>query len=300
MAVIDLKDRIEALYVPSITEHPRRLRLEHAIDVCERRIWLRSHWAITSERSPAFWRRRALEEADAKRLASELRAIGYSIGSESIINISPRISVSASWFMNGGKRTPLMVGSDTIPVGIVAHAMGLKHGYMLDNDAIHDVPASEPEHDRVCNRVERIVQARRAPEIAEGAPCDGCQFNDLCHGSRLSREVNCRSCAHARTDDSGEWRCNAGHNADEQDGCPAHVLHPSLVPWELDKENSTRTFAAWRLPDGRILRNGDPDADGAHVFESREIIADPAVCLAQDATIEALRTRMGARIESGD
>lgn len=126
--------------------------------------------------------------------------------------------------------------------------------------------------------------------------CKMCQAHDLCHGSKLTREVNCRTCAHSTPLDDGQWRCER-HDADgipseyQRTGCESHALHPDLVPWEMDKpvDEWTPVF----IIGNKRVANGEADA---HIFSSREIIANPNACDPEDEGLRGLREGMEGRV----
>ena len=92
-----------------------------------------------------------------------------------------------------------------------------------------------------------------------------CSAHDLCHGSGLSREVNCRTCSNVTPTKEGNWFCERWGaevpNEHQEKGCPSHVLHPDLVPWERESVGE-QWHAAYN---GRI--NGGPELDGAKSSE---------------------------------
>jgi len=154
--------------------------------------------------------------------------------------------------------------------------------------------------EKAIQRGKDIVSADRPPLRINGDPswwqCKMCQAHDLCHGSKLTREVNCRTCAHSTPLDDGQWRCER-HDADgipveyQRTGCESHALHPDLVPWEMDKpvDQWTPVF----IINGKRVANGEADA---HIFSSREIVANPAACDPEDEELRGLREGMEGRV----
>jgi hypothetical protein len=67
--------------------------------------------------------------------------------------------------------------------------------------------------------------------------CKMCSGHDLCHGSRITREVNCRTCAHSTPETDGTWSCarfgGAMPVAWQRQAHECHAMHPGLVPWEV-------------------------------------------------------------------
>jgi len=102
--------------------------------------------------------------------------------------------------------------------------------------------------------------------------CKMCSCYSFCHQSQLTREVNCRTCAHSTPHDAGIWTCDRYQEAlsyqAQLDGCSSHVLHPDLVPWPLVRDECTPHIAAYNI-DGTIVYNGEP---GVGVIESETLV----------------------------
>ena len=140
------------------------------------------------------------------------------------------------------------------------------------------------------DRGHRITSSDRIPPpISTDATwyqCKLCSHHAFCHKSALP-EVNCRTCAHSTACKDSTWRCER-HKADnipldfQTKGCADHVLHPDLVPWELDEDASTEWQAVYII-DGKPVLNGP---DGYH---SSEIVANPLVCAHHDKTISEVK-----------
>jgi hypothetical protein len=67
--------------------------------------------------------------------------------------------------------------------------------------------------------------------------CKMCDGWDLCHGSRVTREVNCRTCAHSTPEADGTWSCARFGGemplAWTREAHECHAMHPELVPWSV-------------------------------------------------------------------
>lgn len=91
--------------------------------------------------------------------------------------------------------------------------------------------------------------------------CKYCKFYDICHVSRLTKAINCRTCAHSTPKSDGTWTCELFHEDIPVDwqtqGCKCHVLHPDLTPWELETDLGVGTSAAYRMEDGQLIINGN-------------------------------------------
>lgn len=80
--------------------------------------------------------------------------------------------------------------------------------------------------------------------------CKCCDFYGFCHGDTLP-QVNCRTCAHCtiREHDIYCERWESPIPVDGQRvGCRSHVIHPDLVPWEMEE------FDQWNCRyNGRVV-----------------------------------------------
>jgi CRISPR/Cas system-associated exonuclease Cas4 (RecB family) len=90
--------------------------------------------------------------------------------------------------------------------------------------------------------------------------CKFCSCHDFCFGSKKTKEVNCRTCAHSTAKADSTWHCakfDASIPTDYQyKGCDSHVIHPDLVPWKLISSRNTETVACYEV-DGKQWLNGE-------------------------------------------
>ncbi len=96
---------------------------------------------------------------------------------------------------------------------------------------------------------------------------------DFCHQSKLTNQVNCRTCAHSTATNESKWTC-ARYDGDviplniQYLGCSGHVFHPDMVPWQI--KDSGNSHQATYIVDGQEVLNGvDENGNGT---DSREII----------------------------
>jgi hypothetical protein len=149
------------------------------------------------------------------------------------------------------------------------------------------------------DRGKRIALSDRMPEPLSADPswyvCKYCPAHEFCHKSRTTREVNCRTCAHSTAKPDSTWRCER-HDSDgipvefQRQGCDSHVLHPDLVPWQV--QEGPDEWTAIYIIDGKPVANGEPNET---TFSSREILANPKTCANTDEFIQAIR-KDGGRI----
>ncbi len=170
-----------------------------------------------------------------------------------------------------------------------------------DDDRLHIERVKLDEHHAktLIARGHRIALSERLPEPCNGASpdwyqCRFCAAHSFCHSSTMTQEVNCRTCAHATPTKDSKWICER-HGSQEiptqfqHEGCDSHVFHPDLVPWELDRDNSTEYTACWTI-DGKPVMNGE---DG---YKSSELLANLHACLSDDPIIDGIRRAFDGRI----
>ena len=180
----------------------------------------------------------------------------------------------------------------------------LYYAVCKDNDEIYTerVKLDKDVANQIIERGKRIVFSNRMPEpIAGGSAswyeCKYCPGHDICWGSKLTKEVNCRTCTFSTAMEDGAWTCARFDRVEipfenQTQGCECHVLHLDLVPFQLDAEKSTETTAVWII-NGKPVANGEADAN---VYGSSEIVANAAACAKHDDFTTAMREEMGARV----
>jgi CRISPR/Cas system-associated exonuclease Cas4 (RecB family) len=288
---------------------------------CDRRLWLSFRWAVIERfdgRVLRLFRRGRNEEAT---VVADLEAIGATVENtgerQSRVDFGSHVSGSVDGIVSGlptakKRRAVLEIKTHSAKSFAEVRAKGVKEAhlthwvqmqvYMLgmklerglyfavnkDNDAIHTewIHFDRDGAEAAVERAKRIALAERMPEPISADPewyqCKLCSYSTFCHESKMTKEVNCRTCAHSTPKADSTWRCER-HDADgiptefQREGCESHVLHPDLVPWALDTDHSTQVMAAY-LVEGVILQNGEPDAN---VYSSKEIVANLKGCLSE-------------------
>jgi len=149
-----------------------------------------------------------------------------------------------------------------------------------DSDSIHCefFDFDQSEFEKYEKKAGRIIFADRAPPRLSEDPswfeCKFCSANDLCHGSKLTKEVNCRTCANSTAMDDGTWHCQHWDMTipdlnSQLAGCDNHVLHPDMTPgWEME---GTNNGVIWLTKEGPI--HNAPEG-----YLSREIVANWQAC----------------------
>lgn len=137
------------------------------------------------------------------------------------------------------------------------------------------------------DRAQRLIASDRPPAPISPDPswyqCKMCNAHDLCHISKLTKQVNCRTCCQSTARPDGRWFCEHWQSeipADNQlTGCDQHLLHPDLVP-------------GWAYNDGWIT----PCGTITDAYSSSEIVANWKACATGDKGIEAIKQAFGAKV----
>jgi hypothetical protein len=116
-------------------------------------------------------------------------------------------------------------------------------GVCKDDDAIHDerVRYDKDAAEEIVTRAKSIaLNIAPPPRISENPSwyiCKMCNAYDLCHGSKLNREINCRTCTHSTASADGAWICERGgaeiSEENQRKAYDCHAMHPELTPWEV-------------------------------------------------------------------
>ena len=173
-----------------------------------------------------------------------------------------------------------------------------------DDDRIYTERVKlDPERAQaLLERASRISLSDRMPEPLSTDPtwfeCKLCDAHEFCHKTKLTKQVNCRTCAHVSALEDGSWHC-ARHQAGgipvefQKAGCEHHVLHPDLVPWRR-LESSSAWEAVYEIRDQRI-RNGEADA---FVYGSKELVSAGDAIV--DETVQKVRSVFDGKVSEPD
>lgn len=171
-----------------------------------------------------------------------------------------------------------------------------------DDDRIYTerVKYDKAVAEKFIERGHRLALSDRMPPPISTDPswyqCKFCDAHEFCHSTKTTKHVNCRTCAHSTAKEDSTWRCER-HDADgipvefQREACESHVLHPDLVPWQM--KDGLDQWTAIYVIEGKDVANGDGDA---HVYTSREILANPKMCSMGDEYVERLRQQFDGRI----
>ena len=243
---------------------------------CDRWLWLSFRWAVIERfegRILRLFRRGQMEEAT---IISDLEAIGIvfkKTDGQARVDFGSHVSGSVDGIIESGvpdapkarhvaefKTHSLKSFNDLVAKGVqqskpmhwaqmqvYMHGLGIHRALYVavckDDDRLYterlhyDNNAAE----KLVDRGRRIAQADRMPEPLSTNPtwyeCKFCAAHEFCHKTKLTKEVNCRTCAHSTATAAGNWECAKWGNDIPEDfqhkGCSSHVLHPDLVPWKM-------------------------------------------------------------------
>lgn len=149
--------------------------------------------------------------------------------------------------------------------------------------------------ERVITSPEPLPRINNDPAWFE---CKFCPARDICHGGKLPA-VNRRTCAHAtpEMDGDGRWSCaKCGSNltaAQQAQACADHLYIPALVTFaEQVDANEAENWIAYRMPDGRVFRNGNRPERGEYSSEELRVMDRGMI---GDAGADLIRKELDAR-----
>lgn len=285
---------------------------------CDRALWLSFRWAVYpkfSGRILRVFRRGQNEEAT---IVDDLEAIGMDIWHTGADQISVKFGAHVSGSLDGiiksgvpeapskqhiaefkthSKKSFDQVVKEGVAKSKPTHYIQMQC-YMLgtkidralyvaickDNDEIYTerVRFDKEVAEKYIHRGQSIALSDTMPAPLSTDPswyqCKFCDFHSFCFKTKLTENVNCRTCAHSTALENSTWRCEL-HESNgipvdfQRTGCESHVLHPDLVPWERKPRPDDGT--AVYVIDGKDVLNGHGDSN---VYSSHEILANPSAC----------------------
>lgn len=272
---------------------------------CERWLWLSFRWAVIEKfpgRILRLFRRGQLEE---ETIIDDLESIGCVIDdSQMRVEFGWHIGGSVDGIINNGlpespnKRHVLEIKTHSlksfsdlqkngvekskpmhfVQMQLYMHGTGVDRAFYYavckDNDEVYTdrVRYDKDFADKYIYRAIKIVKNPELPQPITNDPtwyqCKFCAAHDFCHASKLTKEINCRTCAHSTPKENDTWYCERWQDSIpiefQRVGCRAHVVHPQLTPWYL--HGSQGQWSAIFDIDGEQVINGE---DG---IDSRELI----------------------------
>ena len=301
---------------------------------CDRWLWLSFRWAVQPQfpgRILRLFRRGQMEEAT---IVSDLRAIGMDVRTsrqQARVDFGAHVSGSIDAIIESGvpaapkKRHVAEFKTHSsksfadlekngvekskpehfVQMQLYMHGTEIDRAMYLavckDDDRIYTerVRYDKEVAEKFIRRGHYLATSDRMPPPISTDPswyqCKFCDGYDLCHGSKTTKNVNCRTCANATPLSDGTWHCAKWDDvvpfSHQKDGCESHVLHPDLVPWQ--RKDSPVDFVAIYEIGGQDVANGDP---GEGVYGSRELLANAAACAGEWKQLKDLRREFNGRI----
>jgi CRISPR/Cas system-associated exonuclease Cas4 (RecB family) len=295
---------------------------------CERYLWLSFRWAVIEKfegRLLRLFRRGQLEET---QIIKDLRSIGVDIRStQDKVDFGKHFSGSVDGIIYSGlsesnkkhvaefkthskksfddlEKSGLQKSKPLHYAQMQVYMLGLKidRGFYLavckDDDRIYTerIRLDKDFAEKLVEKAHRITMSDRLPPPITTDPtwyeCKFCPAHEFCHKSKMTLEVNCRTCAHVTAKEDSTFYCERWEDSipgkNQYEGCPSHVLHPDLVPWKM--ESAHDQWHAIYYIDGKPVLNGE---DG---FASSEILANPSECANPCEFTQALREEFDGRI----
>ena len=293
---------------------------------CDRKLWLGFRWAVRENfpgRILRVFRRGQNEEA---QVVADLQAIGMKVratgAAQTRVDFGSHVSGSIDGIITAGVpdaprkshvleiKTHSRKSFDALEKEGVEKAQP-KHfaqvqTYMLgtgvdralyvavckDDDRLYTerVELDKERAQKLVERGKRLATQDEIPPPISTDPtwfeCKWCSAHDLCHGSKVTKEVNCRTCAHSTAEADSTWTCaRHGGNAMPTDWMreahDCHALHEHLAPWPITYDEAGD---AVHVIDGVEVRG----------FASTELVANPKACI--DPPLVALRTKFGGKV----
>jgi hypothetical protein len=303
---------------------------------CDRWLWLSFRWAVVEKFSGRMLRLFRRGHNEEQQIISDLRAIGLDVrtpsAGQSRVDFGSHVSGSLDARIEkgvpGGERIPhiaefkthsLKSFNDLRNKGVrdakpmhwsqmQAYMLGTGLEWALyvavckDDDRIHTerIALDKSAAQKLVDKGRRIALSDRMPEPLSADPtwyeCKYCAGHDQCFGSKTTKQVNCRTCAHSSALSDSTWHCARWDDLIPVDaqhaGCESHVLHPDLVPWPIQTDQNANEWQAVYLIGGKKMANGEP---GEGVYSSKELLANAEAC--SDEEVQKLRAEWpGSRV----
>tara|TARA_R110000824_G_scaffold243247_1_gene431873 strand:+ start:3322 stop:4359 length:1038 start_codon:yes stop_codon:yes gene_type:complete len=282
---------------------------------CERWLWLSFRWAV-KEKFPGrilrLFRRGQNEEAT---IIEDLKRIGVKFSfHQEFVDLGSHVGGSTDGTIESGvpgaekarhvaefKTHSKQSFSDLLKKEVKASkpqhwaqvqlymlGTGIKRALYLavckDDDRIYTerVKFDKEAAEALRDRGHRVALSDRMPDPLSSDPswyqCKWCPAHSFCFERQMTKQVNCRTCAHATAEKDSTWSCARWSSKDipldfQATGCDSHVLHPDMVPWN-QKDSADPHEAVYEIA-GKDVRNGEGDA---FTFSSKELIVGGEAC----------------------
>mgnify|MGYP001765960306 CR=1 FL=1 len=232
------------------------------------------------ERDPETGRQFAFKEGHFAGSCDGIIANGPGIASPALLEVKTHNADSFAKLVKHGVKAshPTHYAQMQVYMAAFGLTQAMYFAVCKDDDTIHTemVDFDPVAADTLKTKAQRIISDQVPPPPISTDPtwyeCKMCNaHHDMCHCSKLTKQVNCRTCAHSTPELDGTWHCahwNATIPTVEAQiaGCDSHLLHPDLVPFQVQVRHER---IIWITPHGEI--------DTAK-YKSREIVANAKAC----------------------
>ena len=276
---------------------------------CDRYLWLSFRWAVAEDFPGRILRLFRRGENEEHTIVADLMAVGVKVvGRQRRLDFGCHVSGSIDGIAESGipesPKTPHILEFKShnkksfddlekngvekskpmhfVQCQVYMLGAGLTRaqyiGVCKDDDRMH---AERLRFDRAVAekyvlRGQTIATSDNAPAPVSSNPswyqCVTCSGHDLCHGSKLTKHANCRTCCHSTAQQDGNWHCTHWDaiipTEAQYAGCDHHVIHPDLTPWKYEPADGG---VIW-------LTQAGPVHNAASAYKSCEIIANAAGC----------------------
>ena len=301
---------------------------------CERYIWIIFRWVVTPKHKPRIKRLFQRGKEEEARVVRQMRSSGVDVRStgnnQETVDLGCHVGGSIDGIIHHGvpiapnKKHILEIKTHSlksfndlekngvekskpehfIQMQLYMHGMKIDRAIYFavckDNDETHEerIKYDKDIAEKYIKKGHKIALLDNIPEKISNDPswyqCKICPANEFCHQAKLTKNVNCRTCAHVTAKEYGTWSCER-YDYDnipvdnQRIGCESHVIHPDMVPWER-KETQDRWQATYII-EGKEVVNGEACAS---VYASHELIAGKTLCA--DEKFNELREFFDSRI----
>jgi hypothetical protein len=297
-------------YHESKAEQPRaHMGVSLIGNECERYLWLNFRWAVKPKfpgRILRLFRRGHLEE---NQIILDLKNIGINVtDQQKRVNFNYHVSGSIDGIIKGGvpeaPKSEHLLEMKTyndkrfnklnkegveksdpvyfIQCQVYMDGLGIKRALFYavnkNTDEIYTerIRLNKEVSQKYITRAQRIAMSDRLPYPISTDPtwykCKMCNMHSFCHETNLTKEVNCRTCAHSTAKEDNTFYCELHSGVIpieyQYEGCRSHVLHPDLVPWMSIEDASTEKSCAYEI-DGQMALNGEEGVSSLEILEGK-------------------------------
>lgn len=295
-------------YHESKPEYPRpHMGVSLIGNECDRYLWLNFRFAVAPEfpgRILRLFRRGHLEE---NQIILDLKNIGINVtDQQKRVNFNYHVSGSIDGIIKGGipeapkaehllemktyndkrfnklKKEGVEKSDPTyyIQCNVYMDGLGIDRALFYavnkNTDEIYTerIRLDKEISKKYITRAQKLTMSDRLPHPLSTDStffkCKMCNMHEFCHKTNLTKEVNCRTCAHSTAKEDNTWVCELWENPIpleyQYEGCRSHTIHTDLTPWELNYDKNTENEACYII-DGVEVMNGEEGYSSLEILE---------------------------------